>query len=255
MRVRAAVAVGLFVVAAGVAAAQSGPLDRVEQDKRTARVVHDSALLGSELFNKGNHEGCFRLYQGTLLAVQPMLDHRPKLAALVKDRLDKAAPLRAAEGAFVLREALDAVQAETAAALVPTKDMKGTTDVKKGTALWDRLGGEKTVRLVVKDFVATVALDPKVNVTRNGKYKLDEKGVATLENSLVEYVSEATGGPLKYSGKSMAAVHAGMKITEDEFNSMYVHLTIALRKNKVPQAESYELTQIIGATRRDIVGK
>ena len=63
----------------------SEPLERFELDKRAARVAYETAKLGSELWAAGNFEGCFRLYQGSLLALQPMLDHRPKLAAMVRE--------------------------------------------------------------------------------------------------------------------------------------------------------------------------
>lgn len=254
MRARAVIAVWLLGVV-GVVTADDRPLDRAEQDRRTARVVYETALLGSELYNKGNFEGCFRLYQGTLLAVQPMLDHRPKLAALVKDRLEKAAPMRATVGAFVLREALTAIQTETADALVPAKKGEEPTPAKKGPPLWDRLGGEKTVRLVVKDCMTAVAADPKVNITRGGKYKLDDTGLTKLEQSLVEMVSQATGGPLRYTGKDMASAHAGMKITDAEFNAMAIHLLSAMQKHRIPQNETLELIEIVGATRKDVVGK
>ncbi|MBN9522662.1 group 1 truncated hemoglobin [bacterium] len=271
MRARAAVAGWLFAASAALAVAQDGPLDRSEQDRRTARIVHESATLGSELYNKGNVEGCYRLFQGTLLAVQPMLDHRPKLALSVKQALDKAAAMRdPANGAFELRKALDAIQLETSASFpIPKKDKEAekekTTVVPKETdkekvktteaALWDRLGGEKVVRPMVKDFVIAAAADPKVNITRNGKYKLDEKGVAKLEQSLLEYISATTGGPLKYSGKDMTTVHAGMKITDDEFNAMLRNIHDVMKKHNVANLERLDLLELVGDTRKQIVGK
>ena len=262
MRARTAVAVWLFAVSAGLAVAQPGPLDRAEQDRRTARVVHDSALLGSELFNKGNHEGCFRLYQGTLLAVQPMLDHRPKLALFVKEQLERSAAMPAAVGAFELRKALDAVQQETAQALIPAKEpapkeptMPVPVPTTKAGALWERLGGEKVVRQAVKEFVAAVTVNPKVNFTRNGKFKLDDAAKARLEQGLVELVSESAGGPLKYTGKDVAAVHAGMKITRDEFSAMQVDLLRVLTKYNLQQREMIDAMELLGKTRDVIVDK
>ncbi|HEX4610016.1 MAG TPA: group 1 truncated hemoglobin [Urbifossiella sp.] len=243
MRARATVAVWLFTVSAGLALAQPGPgpLDRVEQDKRTAVVAYQSVLIGSDLYNRKNFEGCYRLYQGTLLAVQPMIDHRPDLSAFVKHQLDKAALMQPADGAFELRKALDAVQAETAETL------------KK--PLWERLGGEKTVRVVVKDFLAAAVADPKVNFTRDGKYKLDEKGMAKLEQSIVELLSQVTGGPLKYSGKDLQTIHTGMKVTEAEFNAMIIKLAVTAEKHGLKQGEMVDLVKVVAASRPFIVGK
>src|SRR5690348_2267320 len=71
-------------------AADTPVLDRAELDKRLARTSNEAIIAGLDLWEKKNAEGCFRLYQGALIGLQPMLDHKPKLAALVKDRLDRA---------------------------------------------------------------------------------------------------------------------------------------------------------------------
>ncbi|HYH68537.1 MAG TPA: group 1 truncated hemoglobin [Urbifossiella sp.] len=263
MRTRAAVAVWLFVVAAGVALAQPGPLDRTEQDRRTARVVHEASTLGSDLYNRGGKAECYRLFQGTLLAVQPMIDHRPKLALFVKEQLDKAEKLPADAASFELRKALDAVQAETGAAFGPEKGTTplpmakdkepATTD--KMASLWDRLGGEKAVRPMVKDLIAEAAADPRINFTRGGKYKLDDKAKQRLEQTLVELVSEAGGGPLKYSGKNLVEVHTGMKITRDEFNYFTLALNRVLTKHDLKHRDRYELTELLGKARDLVVDK
>ncbi len=268
MRTRAAVAGWLFVVAAGAALAQPGPLDRAEQDRRTARVVHEACTLGSDLYNRGSKAECYRLFQGTLLAVEPMLDHRPKLATFVREQLDKADKLPADSASFELRKALDAVQAETGTAFGPDKGKatppptpipmakdKESTPNDKTASLWDRLGGEKSVRPLVKDLIAEAAADPRVNFTRNGKYKLDDKAKQRLEQTLVELVSEAGGGPLKYSGKNIAEAHAGMKITRDEYNHFTFALARTITKHDLKYRERFELMDLMGKARDIIVEK
>src|SRR5207249_3454303 len=111
------------------------------------------------------------------------------------------------EGAFELRAALDEIQNEIAPS-------------PKKAALWTRLGGEENVKKIVDDFVATVIEDKKANFLRDGKVKLDAKGVAHLKQMFVELISVNTGGPLKYTGNpDMKKIHAGMKITDSEFDA------------------------------------
>ncbi len=129
----------------------------------------------------------------------------------------------------------------------------GTTTPDGKKSLWDRLGGEKAVRAVVKEFVAVAAPDPKVNFFRDGKYKLDAAGVEKLEQQLVELVSAVSGGPLKYTGRDMKAAHAGMKITDAEFGALAGHLIATLKKFNVPQAEIDELVKAVASTQADIV--
>jgi hemoglobin len=243
MRARVLAALVLAAGLAAVGQADDRPLDRADLDRRAVKVVYETALMGTEIFNKGRHDECFRLYQGTLLALQPLLDHRPKLAASVKDKMEKARAMKAADGAFALREALDEIQNEIA----PNPN----AGAKK--SLWDRLGGEKAVRAVVDDFVATAVEDPKVNFLRGGAYKPDAAGVSKLKQLLVEFVSLAAGGPLKYTGRDMKTTHAGMKITDAEFGALAGHLVAALKKNGAGQAEIDELVKAVAGTASDIV--
>jgi hemoglobin len=244
MRARILLTVLALVGTGNLVSAQDKPLERAELDKRIVGVVYDAALKGTDIFNKGNHDGCYRLYEGALMGIAPMLDHRPKLQATVKARLERATKMKPADAAFELRVGLDEIQNEIA----PPKDKK-----PMATTLWERLGGEPAVKKVVHDFVLAAAEDPKVNFTR-GK-KIDAKGIEHLEKMLVELISEVTGGPLKYSGKSMKDVHKGMAITDAEFDALGAVLVATLKKYKVPQSDIDELVKIVETTRKDIVEK
>ena len=121
------------------------------------------------------------------------------------------------------------------------------------TSLWARLGGEPAVKAVVHDFVLKAAADPKVDFTRGGKYPLDAAGVAHLEALLVQQISSVSGGPMKYTGRDMKESHAGMGITEEQFNALAGDLVVVLKIYKVPQKEIDELVGIIATTKGAIV--
>lgn len=243
MRARAVMAACVLIGGLGLSRADDKPLDRAELDRRVAKVAHDSAVAGTGLFNGKNYEGCFGLYQGSLMAIHPLLDHRPKLAEFVKERLDKAKAMPADKGAFVLREALDVVQKETAESFA----------VKK--PLWERAGGEKVIRAVVHDFLAAALKDPKVNLTRGGKIKLEGKDGEAVEQALVELFSWAGGGTLKYNGPTVKDALAGTRFTDDEFKAMLGHLAAAMEKNKVGVDERTEIIELLGAVKAQIIGQ
>lgn len=250
MKVRILLAALFLFGAGGLTRAQDKPLERADLDKRVVGAVYDAALKGTDIFNKGNYEGCYRLYEGTLMALAPLLDHRPKLQGTVKERLKRAASMKAADGAFELRTALDEIQNDIA----PSKDKDKDKKPAPAATLWDRLGGEKGVRKVVDDFVAAAADDPKVDFFRGGKFKpKDDKAVPHLKQMLVELISANTSGPLKYTGKSMADAHKGMMITDAEFDALGGHFVAALKKNAVAQADIDELVKIVESTRKAIV--
>jgi hemoglobin len=126
-------------------------------------------------------------------------------------------------------------------------------------SLFERLGGEVAIRAVISDFVDMSAADPKVNFTRKGiagaEWDATPENVQKLKDRLTEFVAQGTGGPQKYTGEAMKAVHKNMKITNAEFDAMAGHLKVALKKHNVPQKEQTELLAIVESTRKDIVGQ
>jgi hemoglobin len=196
---------------------------------------------GAALFNHGDHDGCYRLYEGSLLAIRTMLGHRVELQSEIDDQLKESRSARTSGAkAYALRAALDAV-------------VKRCGGPAAKMPLWDRLGGEPAVRAVVQEFLRTAAADKKVNVDRNGNYPLTEERAQRIEQLVVEFVSSVTGGPLKYAGRDMKNSHAGMKITEEEFNAAAGHLVSALKKYEVPEAEINELVGLVAGTAKDII--
>lgn len=246
-------AVGCLLLGIGATVqAEERPLDRTELDRRVVKVVYETAVLGTDVFNKGKPEECYRLYQGTLAAVLPLLDHRPKLGSSVKDKIEKAKAMKPAEGAFVLREALDEIQHEIAPSAKTEPKVEPKVEPKKST-LWERLGGEKGVTKIVDDLIALAIEDKKVDLLRGGKYKLDAKGMAHFKLMIVQLVSESTGGTMKYEGKDMKTAHAGMKIKAEEFDALAALLVETLKKQKIAQADIDELMKIVSATKTAIV--
>jgi truncated hemoglobin YjbI len=122
--------------------------------------------------------------------------------------------------------------------------------------LWERLGGEKNVIKVVDDFVKATAANPKVNFFRKGtdkEWKPKDEDIAKLKKSLVEFISSATGGPLKYTGPDMKTVHKGMKITDAEFDAAVADLKKALEDNGAKPDDVKTVLAAVEGTRKDIV--
>ena len=106
---------------------------------------------------------------------------------------------------------------------------------------------------MIDDFVELAGSDPKVNFDRNGKYKLDAAAVTRLKAQLLDFVSQATGGPYSYRGKSMKEAHRGMGITNAEFDAAAADLKKVLEKNGVKPADIEQVMQLVATTRADIV--
>jgi hemoglobin len=63
----------------------------------------------------------------------------------------------------------------------------------------------------------------------------------------------ATGGPQKYTGRSMKESHQHLMITAAEWEAFLDDLQQTLGKFAVPQADQAEIKAIIASTRSDIV--
>jgi hemoglobin len=70
---------------------------------------------------------------------------------------------------------------------------------------------------------------------------------------VTEMACWASGGPQKYSGRSMYEAHKGMKITGPEWEAFMDDLQQSLDKFNVPAQEQAELKAIVESTRADIV--
>ena len=70
---------------------------------------------------------------------------------------------------------------------------------------------------------------------------------------VTEMVCEATGGPQKYTGRSMRDSHKHLLITAAEWEAFLDDFLQTLDKFGVPQAEQEELKAIVDSTRADIV--
>ena len=121
-------------------------------------------------------------------------------------------------------------------------------------SLYDRLGGRAAIVAVVDEFVANCAADTRINKFFAAT-AADKNRLATFKTNLVDQVCEASGGPCNYKGKDMKSAHAGMGISNADFNALVEDLTKALDKFKVGKADQDQLLGVLGPMRPQIVEK
>jgi hemoglobin len=122
-----------------------------------------------------------------------------------------------------------------------------------GTSLYERLGGVYSIATVVDDFIERLL----VNQTLNANPAIDEARArvpkAGLKFHVTTLVCEVTGGPCKYSGRTMKQSHEHLNITDQQWQAMVVDFRKTLDKFNVPQKEQAELVRIVETTKKDIV--
>jgi hemoglobin len=120
-------------------------------------------------------------------------------------------------------------------------------------SLYDRLGGVYSIATVVDDLIDRVMIDPRLNsnpLVDEAHHRVPPAGFKYL---VTEMVCWATGGPQKYTGKSMAESHSHLKITSAEWEAFLNDFQQTLDKFAVPTEEQAELKAIVNSTRTDIV--
>lgn len=116
-----------------------------------------------------------------------------------------------------------------------------------GKPLYDRLGGKGAITAVVETFVGKVGGDARIN----SYFKSTD--LAKLKMHLVNQICEASGGPCKYTGRTMKQTHAGMGVNDAAFGALVEDLVGALDHHKVGKAEKDELLGVLGPMKSDIV--
>jgi hemoglobin len=117
-------------------------------------------------------------------------------------------------------------------------------------SLYKRLGGYDAVAAVTDEFIARLAGDKQLSRFLVG---LSTDSQKKLRQNVVDQLCEATGGPCLYTGRSMKTSHAGLAITENDWQATVNHLIAALDKFKVPEKEKNELLAIASSLKPDIV--
>ena len=119
-------------------------------------------------------------------------------------------------------------------------------------SLYERLGGYNAIAAVVDDFVGRLVTDKQFERFFVG-HSTDSK--KRIRQHIVDQFCAAAGGPCLYTGRTMKDSHAGLGITEADWDAASKHLVATLDKFKVPAPEKKELLDFVGSLRADIVEK
>ena len=119
-------------------------------------------------------------------------------------------------------------------------------------SLYQRLGGYDAIAAVTDDFIVRLNGDARFARLLVG---LSGDSKKRLRQHVVEQLCEATGGPCFYMGRTMLSSHAGLGITEQEWDVAAGFLSATLDKFKVPAREKGEVLAFVTGLKADIVDK
>ncbi len=181
----------VLVALGGLAVSLSaGPAEKAAPrllDQQIDRGLLAALKQGVQLYQAGDADGCYRLFEGALLTVQPLLDDRPAVQRAIEKGLGEArATAKAVDRAFVLRGVLDrtrnALRPAPVAKTVPAKKTPGPALSDIEQAVLDLTNAERQKAglavLRASAVLSRAAREHSANMARQGQlnHTLDGKG-------------------------------------------------------------------------------
>jgi len=125
--------------------------------------------------------------------------------------------------------------------------MENATTTNEKIPLYERLGGEPGLRKIVNDVLDKNLHNPLIG------HHFQNIDMARLKQLVFEFFSMGTGGPHEYTGRNMLTTHAGLNITEEDFQSANDDTLRALEENGTGEAEKNEVIAILNSMKGDVV--
>ena len=119
-------------------------------------------------------------------------------------------------------------------------------------SLYERVGGYNALAAVVDDFIVRLVSDKQFEKFFIGQSNDSKK---RIRQHILDQFCAATGGPCVYTGREMKTSHAGLGITNAEWDAAAKHLVASLDKFKVPEKEKGEILAFVTSLKKDIVEK
>jgi hemoglobin len=135
----------------------------------------------------------------------------------------------------------------TTFACVLALSLLASPGAKAASTLYDQLGGQTGVATIVEHMVALVTTDAR---TRDD---FDNINLDRLKGRMRDFLCQVAGGPCQYKGRSMAATHEGLDLTQAKFNAVAENLQTAMDQSGVPYWTQNRLMARLAPLERDIV--
>ena len=132
----------------------------------------------------------------------------------------------------------------------------GSASEKPGTkspSLYERVGGLKTIALIIDDVIERSYVDPVLHANPKvaAAHKRFPKPVYKFNATAL--ACQVMGGPQKYTGRSIKEAHQHLDITEKEWKALIRIFRDSMNSFKVPQKEQEEIIGILESTKGDVV--
>jgi hemoglobin len=117
-------------------------------------------------------------------------------------------------------------------------------------SLYHRLGGYDAIAAATDDLLARLQADPQLRDYWKGASTNNQRKARQL---IVEFMTEAAGGPAYYTGRDMQTSHAGMHIDDQDWAAFMRHAAATLDHFGVPAQEQADVLAFFTSLKPEVV--
>ena len=125
-----------------------------------------------------------------------------------------------------------------------------TTQANPDASLYTRLGGYDAICAATDDLLGRLQADPQLKDFWKGASSDNRRRARQL---IVDFMAEAAGGPVFYTGRDMKRSHAGMGIAESDWAVFMRHAAATLDHFEVPAREREEVLAFFASLKGEVV--
>ncbi|WP_295006413.1 group 1 truncated hemoglobin [uncultured Dechloromonas sp.] len=118
--------------------------------------------------------------------------------------------------------------------------------------LYERLGGAAGIASIVDDIVAAHLNNPVIKA-RFLPYLDRPERVEEIKKHNRDFLGAGSGGPEKYTGRSMLETHRGMNISEAEYMAVMDDIMAVLEKHGIDESARKDVLAITFALKGDVI--
>lgn len=115
-------------------------------------------------------------------------------------------------------------------------------------SLYEKYGGFAALSAIVHDFYERVCASPSLASW------FEDVEMANLIDHQIKFLCKALGGPDNYSGRALAAAHAGLAITPAAFSEVAEHLSASLSEAGMEDADVKVVIELVASLQAEVVG-
>lgn len=120
--------------------------------------------------------------------------------------------------------------------------------MNEDASLYERIGGEPTVRKLVDTLYDRVMADEVLAPF------FEHSSVEGIRRMQREFLAAALGGPIVYAGRTLREAHSGRGITREHFSRFIDHLMAALKAHDLSDQDAYDVISRLNTSVDAVVG-